>query len=302
MARVDGNEFNLFPAELECAAMCIGPSSSAAQSVSDRCLHCGGEQGAAIIQDLQRQLSECKRKLLVAERELSELQDKCGGLTVCANGCEGDDSFASHWCRECDAAICRFCVATHRRQPHLASHVLSETEIRARTQASFKPCTLAVQAQATLLFQPEMPASCSSASSSTLPTACLSSACSPLLAPEQSDTRLGSNAIVLPVLQSVLPDSHLLTAENEIIGTRSIMCSGIMCSFTLCWLESHALRSAFYPEILVTELQGQGWQPINSVGSRCFHKFTASTDASTADKTSQWKVRVQLSSRAPLHI
>jgi hypothetical protein len=44
---------------------------------------------------------------------------------------------------------------------------------------------------------------------------------------------------------------------------------------------------AFLPEIVRSELHGQGWQLINSVGSRAYHRFTASSDPSAS---SQWKV------------
>jgi len=44
----------------------------------------------------------------------------------CGNGCEAEDNAPTHWCRECSAAICSFCVATHRRQGHLLSHALTE--------------------------------------------------------------------------------------------------------------------------------------------------------------------------------
>ena len=100
----------------------------AAPSGSQCCLHCGGE-GAESIQSLKRQLHESKLQLLEAERELTELrlEKHVHSGAVCANGCEGDDNKATHWCRQCAAGICRFCVKTHGRQAHLFNHVLIET-------------------------------------------------------------------------------------------------------------------------------------------------------------------------------
>ena len=33
----------------------------------------------------------------------------CTGDEQCANGCDGVDAIATHWCSTCNAAICRFC-------------------------------------------------------------------------------------------------------------------------------------------------------------------------------------------------
>ena len=49
---------------------------------------------------------------------------------VCGNGCEGKDTEATHYCEECRAAICGFCVAAHRRQRRLANHCLTDLAVR----------------------------------------------------------------------------------------------------------------------------------------------------------------------------
>jgi hypothetical protein len=128
--------FNLSDGELvsvqpEFAAVRVQPADDdviAALSGSQCCLHCGGK-GAESMKSLMRQLYESKLKLLETERELTELrlEQHVPSGSVCANGCKGDDNKATHWCRQCDAAICRFCVMTHGRQAHLFDHVLIET-------------------------------------------------------------------------------------------------------------------------------------------------------------------------------
>jgi len=44
----------------------------------------------------------------------------------CANGCEGEDTLATHWCTSCQTALCPFCVKAHSRIPAMQSHPLSK--------------------------------------------------------------------------------------------------------------------------------------------------------------------------------
>ena len=128
--------FNLSDGKLvsvqpEFAAVRVQPADDdviAALSGSQCCLHCGGK-GAESMKSLMRQLYESKLKLLETERELTKLrlEQHVPSGAGCANGCKGDDNKATHWCRQCDAAICGFCVMTHGRQAHLFDHVLIET-------------------------------------------------------------------------------------------------------------------------------------------------------------------------------
>ena len=44
----------------------------------------------------------------------------------CGNGCEGEDTLATHWCSSCRKALCSFCVSAHGRIPALRQHTLSK--------------------------------------------------------------------------------------------------------------------------------------------------------------------------------
>jgi hypothetical protein len=46
----------------------------------------------------------------------------------CGNGCEGEDTLATHWCASCRKALCSFCVSAHGRIPALRPHTLSKIE------------------------------------------------------------------------------------------------------------------------------------------------------------------------------
>ena len=48
---------------------------------------------------------------------------------MCGNGCEGDDAMATHWCVDCNLAICDFCVAAHRRRPMQRGHRFSQISV-----------------------------------------------------------------------------------------------------------------------------------------------------------------------------
>ena len=61
---------------------------------------------------------------------------------ACGNGCEADDNEATHWCRECEMAICTVCVMTHRRQRPLKGHFLTEISVATATADA---ATLSVQ-------------------------------------------------------------------------------------------------------------------------------------------------------------
>ena len=53
------------------------------------------------------------------------------GHALCSNGCDGInfDSIATHWCRECDQAICSVCAVVHARQVKSKHHVLTEISV-----------------------------------------------------------------------------------------------------------------------------------------------------------------------------
>ena len=53
------------------------------------------------------------------------------GHALCSNGCDGInfDSIATHWCRECDQAICSVCAVVHSRQVKSKHHVLTEISV-----------------------------------------------------------------------------------------------------------------------------------------------------------------------------
>ena len=56
------------------------------------------------------------------------------GDAMCSNDCDAEDSQVSHWCCECQKAICGYCVITHTRQARMRSHVLVDIEAMLREQ------------------------------------------------------------------------------------------------------------------------------------------------------------------------
>jgi len=42
---------------------------------------------------------------------------------TCDNGCEGEDTMPTHFCSECNVAMCSFCLVVHRRQGKTREHV-----------------------------------------------------------------------------------------------------------------------------------------------------------------------------------
>jgi len=64
-------------------------------------------------QDDEIQLKTASNETIALYRSLDN--------ALCSHGCEGDDAGATHWCKNCNQALCGICAIRHTR-----SHVLSE--------------------------------------------------------------------------------------------------------------------------------------------------------------------------------
>jgi len=67
-------------------------------------------------------------------------------VALCSNGCI--DSIATHFCQECDQAICSLCAIVHARQAKSQHHVLSEISVLLHAQRDLHDKAARVRADA----------------------------------------------------------------------------------------------------------------------------------------------------------